>query len=120
MGQKDVIQHAYRRGGDLDPRLTGYFEIHGTGTPIGDPLEVNAVALAMNDKRTDADEPLLIGAVKTNIGHSEAASGLSAVIKACLTVENGIIPPTRGLVKPNPKSKPCNPSFLAVMMLIIG
>lgn len=105
LGQKDVIQHAYRRGGDLDPRLTGYFEIHGTGTPIGDPLEVNAVALAMNDKRTDSDEPLLIGAVKTNIGHSEAASGLSAVIKACLTVENGIIPPTRGLVKPNPKSE---------------
>lgn len=63
-GQKDVIQHAYRRGGDLDPRLTGYFEIHGTGTPIGDPLEVNAVALAMNGKRSDADESLLIGAVR--------------------------------------------------------
>ncbi|PCG91451.1 Acyl transferase/acyl hydrolase/lysophospholipase [Penicillium occitanis (nom. inval.)] len=103
LGQKDVIQHAYRRGGDLDPRLTGYFEIHGTGTPIDDPLEVNAVARVMNDKITDADEPLLIGAVKTNIGHSGAASGLSAVIKACLTVENGIIPPTRGLVKRNPK-----------------
>ncbi|KUL88399.1 hypothetical protein ZTR_04915 [Talaromyces verruculosus] len=101
--QKDVIQHAYRRGGDLDPRLTGYFEIHSTGTPIGDPLEVNAVALAMNDKRTDADQRLLIGAVKTNIGHSGAASGLCAAIKACLTVENGIIPPTRRLVKPNPK-----------------
>lgn len=43
--------------------------------------------------------------VKTNIGHSEAASGLSAVIKAVLTVEKGIIPPTRGLVTPNPKSK---------------
>lgn len=115
-----MIQHAYRRGGDLDPRLTGYFEIHGTGTPIGDPLEVNAVALAMNDKRTDTDEPLLIGAVKTNIGHSEAASGLSAVIKACLTVENGIIPPTRGLVKPNPKSKLYdNPYYFSLVIIVL-
>ncbi|OKL57953.1 hypothetical protein UA08_06759 [Talaromyces atroroseus] len=102
-GQVDVIQHAYHRGGDLDPRLTGYFEIHGTGTPIGDPLEVHAVAKAMNGQRNCDEEPLLIGAVKTNIGHSEAASGLSAVIKAVLTVENGIIPPTRGLVNLNPK-----------------
>ncbi|KAL9047183.1 MAG: hypothetical protein Q9214_000184, partial [Letrouitia sp. 1 TL-2023] len=94
-GQVDVIRHAYHRGGDLDPRLTGYFECHGTGTAIGDPLEVHAVAKAMNGPRKAGEEPLLIGAVKTNIGHSEAASGLSAIIKACLTVEKGIIPPTR-------------------------
>lgn len=62
-GQEDVIRSAYRRGGDLDPRLTGYFEIHGTGTPIGDPLEVHAVAKAMNDVRQPGEEPLLIGAV---------------------------------------------------------
>ncbi|KAI2617417.1 putative polyketide synthase [Hypoxylon sp. NC1633] len=104
-GQADVIAHAYKRGGDLDPRLTGYFECHGTGTAIGDPLEVNAVAMAMNKNRKPGDEPLWIGAVKTNIGHSEAASGLSALIKAILTVERGVIPPTRGLVTPNPKIK---------------
>lgn len=102
-GQADVISHAYKRGGDLDPRLTGYFECHGTGTSIGDPREVHAVSIAMNKGRKAGDEPLLIGAVKTNIGHSEAASGLSALIKAILTVERGIIPPTRGLVTPNPK-----------------
>ncbi|KAK2749193.1 Type I Iterative PKS [Myotisia sp. PD_48] len=101
-GQERVIRHAYKRGGDLDPRLTGYFEVHGTGTPIGDPLEVHAVSKAMNDKRLPGEAPLLIGAVKTNIGHSEAASGLSAVIKAVLTVENGIIPPVRGFTDPNP------------------
>lgn len=103
-GQEAVIKHAYQRGGLLDPRLTGYFECHGTGTAIGDPLEVHAVAKAMNEKRLPGEEPLLVGAVKTNIGHSEAASGLSALIKAVLTVENGVIPPTRGVVNKNPKS----------------
>ncbi|KAK4452526.1 putative polyketide synthase [Podospora aff. communis PSN243] len=104
-GQAAVISHAYKRGGDLDPRLTGYFECHGTGTAIGDPLEVHALALAMNQQRRPDDDPLLIGAVKTNIGHSEAASGLSALIKAVLIAERGTIPPTRGIVKPNPKIK---------------
>jgi acyl transferase domain-containing protein len=101
-GQAEVISTAYNRGGDLDPRLTGYFECHGTGTAVGDPLEVRAVSLAMNQSRQQTDESLMIGAVKTNIGHSEAASGLSALIKGILTVERGIIPPTHGLVKPNP------------------
>lgn len=104
-GQADVISHAYKRGGDLDPRLTGYFECHGTGTAVGDPLEVHAVSIAMNKNRAPGDDPLWIGAVKTNIGHSEAASGLSALIKAILIVERGIIPPTRGLIKPSPSIK---------------
>lgn len=104
-GQADVISHAYKRGGDLDPRLTGYFECHGTGTAVGDPLEVHAVSLAMNKDRDQQEEPLLIGAVKTNIGHSEAASGLSALIKAILIVERGRIPPTRGVVNPSPGIK---------------
>jgi acyl transferase domain-containing protein len=47
-GQEAVSRHAYERGGNLDPRLTGYFECHGTGTPVGDPLEVHALANAMN------------------------------------------------------------------------
>ncbi|KAH9209743.1 putative polyketide synthase [Leptodontidium sp. 2 PMI_412] len=104
-GQADVISHAYQRGGDLDPRLTGYFECHGTGTSIGDPLEVHAVSMAMNKNRKPGEEPLMIGAVKTNIGHSEAASGLSALIKGIMIVERGVIAPTRGLVIPNPKIK---------------
>ena len=104
-GQVAVITHAYKRGGDLDPRLTGYFECHGTGTAVGDPLEVHAVALAMNKDRRPGEEPLLLGAVKTNIGHSEAASGLSALIKAVLVAERGIIPAVRGLVEPSPAIK---------------
>ncbi|KAJ2995621.1 hypothetical protein NUW58_g1225 [Xylaria curta] len=101
-GQEAVIRHAYRRGGDLDPRLTGLFECHGTGTAVGDPLEVHAVSNAMNEMRTPEDGPLTIGAVKTSIGHSGAASGLSAIIKAILTVERGIVPPTKGVDNPNP------------------
>jgi len=101
-GQADVIRHAYFRGGNLDQRLTGYFECHGTGTAVGDPLEVHAVSLAMNKNRTDTEGPLIVGAVKPNIGHSEAASGLSALIKAILIVERGIIPPTKGVVNPSP------------------
>lgn len=62
-GQENVISHAYRRGGDLDPRLTGYFECHGTGTPVGDPIEVNAVANAMNKQRKREEDPHWIGAV---------------------------------------------------------
>ncbi|KAF4990933.1 hypothetical protein FGRMN_8171 [Fusarium graminum] len=101
-GQRSVMKHAYERGG-LDPMLTGYFECHGTGTAIGDPLEVQAVSDVMNASRTEADGPLNIGAVKTNIGHSEAASGLSAIIKAILIAERGIIPPTYGITDLNPK-----------------
>ncbi|KAF4958443.1 hypothetical protein FGADI_2365 [Fusarium gaditjirri] len=101
-GQRNAMRHAYQRSG-LDPMLTGYFECHGTGTAIGDPLEVHAVSDIMNSTKTDADGPLNIGAVKTNIGHSGAASGLSAVIKVILVVERGIIPPTRGVTDLNPK-----------------
>ncbi|KAL6861988.1 KR domain-containing protein [Trichoderma novae-zelandiae] len=104
-GQANVIAAAYKRGGDLDPRLTGYFECHGTGTAVGDPLEVNAVSIAMNQNRKPGEEPLWIGAVKTNIGHSEAASGLSALIKAIMIVERGVIPATRGLTNPSPAIK---------------
>lgn len=59
----------------------------------------------MNGKKQPGQEPLWIGAVKPNIGHSEAASGLSAVIKAVLALERGTIPPTRGVVNLNSKSK---------------
>ena len=104
-GQADVIRQAYKRGGNLDPRLTGYFECHGTGTAVGDPLEVHAVSLAMNQNRIDSEGPLTVGAVKPNIGHSEAASGLSALIKAILIVERGLIPPTKGVVNPSPAIK---------------
>ncbi|KAF2676482.1 polyketide synthase [Lentithecium fluviatile CBS 122367] len=76
---------------------TAYFECHGTGTPVGDPIEVNAVA------RVFGDDGMIIGSVKSNVGHSEAASGNTSVIKAVLALENRIIPPNVNFETPNPK-----------------
>jgi acyl transferase domain-containing protein len=72
LGQEKVLRHAYKRA-NLDPNKTAYLECHGTGTPTGDPIEVRAVSLGMNDRRCKS-KPLLLGAAKSNIGHSEAAS----------------------------------------------
>lgn len=72
LGQERVLRHAYKRA-NLDPVKTAYLECHGTGTPSGDPIEVRAVSAGMNDTR-NSEKPLLLGAVKSNIGHSEAVS----------------------------------------------
>ena len=61
-GQEAVIRRAYERAGGIDPDLTAYFECHGTGTPVGDPLEVEAVGRVFVQNRT-AERPLLIGSV---------------------------------------------------------
>ncbi|KAI1437789.1 hypothetical protein GGR50DRAFT_691814 [Xylaria sp. CBS 124048] len=89
-GQERVVRMAYEKAG-LDPRVTPYAELHGTGTPVGDPIEVRAISRALNDTRPES-EPLFMGAVKPNIGHSEAASGIFAVMKAALMTEAAVIP----------------------------
>ncbi|KAI1118581.1 hypothetical protein F5Y14DRAFT_462535 [Nemania sp. NC0429] len=89
-GQERVVRMAYEKAG-LDPNLTPYAELHGTGTPVGDPIEVRAISQALNDTRS-RDKPLFMGAVKPNIGHSEAASGIFAVMKASMMTEAGVIP----------------------------
>uniref|UniRef100_A0A093UTY9 Lovastatin nonaketide synthase n=1 Tax=Talaromyces marneffei PM1 TaxID=1077442 RepID=A0A093UTY9_TALMA len=99
-GQERVVRQAYARSG-LDPLRTAYVECHGTGTPVGDPIEAHAIGRAMNDVRP-SDKPLLIGAIKANIGHSEAASGIFAVMKAALMTEEGVIPGVAGLQNLNP------------------
>ncbi|KAK0620712.1 hypothetical protein B0T14DRAFT_432757 [Immersiella caudata] len=99
--QEALIRACYKRAG-LDPSLTTYFEAHGTGTPTGDPIEVKAIASVFSDSRP-ADQPLRIGSVKTNIGHTETASGVAAVIKVVLALENGQIPPSINFKRPNEK-----------------
>lgn len=82
--------------------MTSYIECHGTGTPVGDPIEVEALSRVFSEGRSPSD-PLLIGSVKTNLGHSEAASGISGLIKVVMALENGTIPATIGVKKLNPK-----------------
>ncbi|POS74346.1 polyketide synthase-5 [Diaporthe helianthi] len=100
-GQEACIRRAYERAGGLDMSLTGYFECHGTGTPVGDPIEVSALGRIFADGKTAAN-PLLIGSVKSNMGHSEPSSGIAGVMKAVLAIERGVIPPTIGIETLNP------------------
>ena len=100
-GQEVVIREAYRNAGDLSFSDTSYFECHGTGTYVGDPIEVAAVGKVFAPERS-AEDPLLVGSVKSNVGHSEGASALASVMKVVLSLENGAIPPIFDLKTQNP------------------
>lgn len=99
--QVKLIQDVYRRAG-LDPADTGYIEAHMTGTPTGDPIEAEALALTFGKGRS-VDDPVLVGSVKPNIGHTEAVSGLAAIIKTVFVLQQGLIPPNANYETPNPK-----------------
>ncbi|KAI0102777.1 thiolase-like protein [Nemania sp. FL0031] len=88
--QAELMRKTYAQAG-LDPSATRFFEAHGTGTPVGDPIEASAISEMFTQYRSP-EEPLYIGAVKSNVGHSEGASGITSVIKSILTLENGVIP----------------------------
>ncbi|HWB85710.1 MAG TPA: amino acid adenylation domain-containing protein [Bryobacteraceae bacterium] len=81
------------------PEDVGYVEAHGTGTALGDPIEVHALARALGKGR---DWPLLVGSVKTNLGHLEAAAGVAGVIKVALALQHRQIPPHLHFHTPNP------------------
>jgi acyl transferase domain-containing protein len=96
-----VMRRALECSGVL-PSQVGYVEAHGTATKLGDPIEVNAIGAVLGHERTREDNPLFIGAVKTNIGHLEGASGIASLIKVALALRYGMIPPHLHLEKPNP------------------
>ncbi|KAI0116548.1 putative polyketide synthase [Nemania sp. FL0031] len=98
--QEAVIRKAYSKA-MLSFRDTDYVECHGTGTPVGDVIEVDALGRCFNDPARGS--PLLIGSSKPGLGHSEAASGLTALIKVALALDQGQIPPTYGVKIVNPK-----------------
>jgi acyl transferase domain-containing protein/NAD(P)-dependent dehydrogenase (short-subunit alcohol dehydrogenase family) len=98
--QEDVIRTALSRAG-LKPRDIGYIEAHGTGTQLGDPLEVEALGAVFRGDR-DSGAPLVIGSVKTNIGHLEGAAGVTGLIKLVLALRNKEIPPHLHMKEPNP------------------
>ena len=87
-GEAEVIRRALADAG-LDRAQVDYVEAHGTGTAIGDPIEVRALGELFGERR---DRPVLIGSVKTNIGHTGAAAGIAGLLKAVLAIENAAIP----------------------------
>ncbi|KAL8728510.1 MAG: hypothetical protein Q9166_005332 [cf. Caloplaca sp. 2 TL-2023] len=94
--QEALIKRAYQVAGIDDVSQTGYVECHGTGTPVGDPIETKAVA------RVFGGLGVHIGSIKPNLGHTEGASGLLSVIKTVLALENATIPPNIKFLTPNP------------------
>ena len=98
--QERVIEEALARAG-VEPSEVDYLEAHGVGSNLGDPIEVRAAA-AVYGKGREADRPLLVGSVKTNIGHLESAAGIAALIKAVLAMEHGVIPKHLHFDNPNP------------------
>ncbi|KAI1124384.1 putative polyketide synthase [Nemania abortiva] len=99
-GQEAVIRQAYKAAGNLPLSSTGYFECHGTGTPVGDPIEVSALGRVFASVRQD--DPMLIGSIKPNLGHSEPASALAQIMKAVLAMDHRMIPATIGIKTFNP------------------
>jgi acyl transferase domain-containing protein len=88
--QSRLLEMALARAG-LTPADVDYLEAHGTGTALGDPIEVHAAGEVYATARPD-DRPLLLGSVKSNIGHLEAAAGVAGVIKVVLAMQHGLIP----------------------------
>ncbi|MDT5211269.1 MAG: hypothetical protein QOF67_3684, partial [Mycobacterium sp.] len=100
VAQQRVITEALERAG-VAAADVGYLEAHGTGTSLGDPIEVQAAAAVLGGGRDD-NEPLLIGSVKTNIGHLEAAAGIAGVIKVILSLEHEVLPKHLHFRDPSP------------------
>jgi amino acid adenylation domain-containing protein len=106
-GQAAVISRALADSG-IDVRTVTYVEAHGTGTRLGDPVEIEALAQAFQQIARENSTPLsprqcAVGSVKTNIGHTDEASGIAGLIKTVLALKHGYIPPSLHFEKPNPE-----------------
>ena len=99
--QATAMRAAYSNAGITDFNETAYLECHGTGTPAGDAAEVNGAGSVFGKTR-DPARPLLIGSIKSNLGHTEPAAGISGLIKVILSMEKSLIPGTPTFIKPNP------------------
>ncbi|MCP4347107.1 MAG: SDR family NAD(P)-dependent oxidoreductase [Desulfobacterales bacterium] len=100
LAQQKIIAQALENAG-VHPSQVSYLEAHGTGTSLGDPIEINASATVLCDGRS-SDNPLTVGSVKTNIGHLEAAAGIASLIKVVLSFQHKEIPPHLHFKEPNP------------------
>ncbi|HEX8183843.1 MAG TPA: amino acid adenylation domain-containing protein, partial [Blastocatellia bacterium] len=100
-GQAEVVSDALVKAG-VHPETIGYIETHGTGTHLGDPIEVAALTQAFR-AWTDKKQFCRIGSVKTNIGHLDTAAGVAGLIKTVLSLKREMVPPTLHFEQPNPK-----------------
>ncbi len=98
--QQAVIRRALESGG-VEPGQVSYIEAHGTGTSLGDPIEMQALGAVFGHSHSQ-DNPLLVGSVKTNIGHLEAAAGIAGFIKTVLALQHERIPPHLHFKQPSP------------------
>ncbi|MCC6498806.1 MAG: amino acid adenylation domain-containing protein [Anaerolineales bacterium] len=98
LAQQDVIRTALNQAG-VTPNQISYIEAHGTGTPLGDPIEMASLNAVLNG---DSNQRVIVGSVKTNIGHLESAAGIAGLIKVVLAMQNESIPPHLHLKEINP------------------
>lgn len=108
-GQLLALRRTYRRAG-FGIETVAYFEGHGTGTSVGDTVELQALSQARSESNAQAG-PAAIGSIKANIGHTKAAAGIAGMIKATLAVKNGVIPPTTGCEDPHSELSRRSPSL---------
>ncbi|WP_416965879.1 type I polyketide synthase [Streptomyces sp. Agncl-13] len=98
--QADVVRAAHEQAG-ITPDAVQYVELHGTGTPVGDPVEAAALGEAIGRHRP-ADHPLAVGSAKTNVGHLEGAAGIVGLLKVALSIRHRRLPPSLNYATPNP------------------
>ena len=99
LAQQAVIREALANG-KVEPNQVSYVEVHGTGTALGDPIEVEALSAVLSTERS-INQSLMLGSVKTNIGHLEAAAGIAGLIKVILAMQHREIPPSLHFDTPN-------------------
>ena len=114
-GQARVITEAIAVS-ETQPETITYVEAHGTGTPLGDPIEVTALTQAFG-KGADLRHCCAMGSVKTNIGHTDAAAGVSGLIKTILALKHKLIPPSLHFETPNPEIDFANSPFYVTQNL---
>ncbi|MFN7571004.1 MAG: amino acid adenylation domain-containing protein [Betaproteobacteria bacterium] len=104
--QQEVLLKAWERAG-IDPEALGYIETHGTGTPLGDPIEIKGLIGAF-ERHSTRRQFCAVGSVKTNIGHTVGVAGLASLLKVVLSLEHECIPPSIHFDEPNRHIDFCN------------
>ncbi len=116
-GHTEVVMEAQAMA-EVDPETITYIEAHGTGTELGDPIEVAALTQAFRARGAQANQYCALGSVKTNIGHLVTAGGVASLIKTVLALQHREIPPSLNFERPNPKIDFANSPFYVAAQLL--